>query len=155
MYGCGWPRGGVGRQRGLHFYLKLPLLPLSPPSKGQVRCGVTWGVRGQSFSVPLSDVKGRVFPPPKLDLPRWCLSSSPFALLFPQPRGLGGSRVLRPLDRPPGCRAPDPRPLPPPAPLAMGIGAGGGAGSLSGLALGVRVPSLSLASSLSISFSFE
>lgn len=136
--GCGWPRGGVGRKRGLAFYLKLP--PSPPPR--QVQCGVTWGgCAGRVFPCPSPTGEAACLHPRRLDLPRRCLPSSPFALVFPQPRGFGGAGCCGPGAGPPGSRGPDPRPL------ALGAGAGvdGGAGSPGGLALGVRVPSLSLA----------
>lgn len=108
--GCGWPRGGVGRKRGLAFYLKLP--PSPPPPAGSM-WGDLGGVCGQSFSVPLSDGRGRVFAPPKAGF-----APAVFALLPLCPRvsaapRVWGSRVLRPRGRPPrepGTGPASPRP---------------------------------------------
>lgn len=138
----GWVRMASGRGRKKAWFGFLFKAASSPPPR-QVQCGVTWGggCAGRVFPCPSPTGEAACLHPRRLDLPRRCLPSSPFALVFPQPRGFGGAGCCGPGAGPPGSRGPDPRPL------ALGAGAGvdGGAGSPGGLALGVRVPSLSLA----------
>lgn len=105
MDGCGWPRGGVGRERGLAFYLNLPL-----PHKGQVQCGVTWGGCGQSSSGALCHGSGRVFAPPEAGF-----TPAVFALLPPchpastAPRACGEQDAVVPGQAP---RLPGTAPVP-------------------------------------------